>query len=351
MRGAAVRPYRRDMQTTTALAVRVLGTGDDASLRRWHEVSQTAETFERPWATTWTFDEMVLQVRAEDEAMRWTMLGAYDGDDMVGGAALMIPQLDNLDKVYGVVVVHPAHRRRGVGGRIVEEVVALMRSEGRSTLLVESGLPGEDRVDHPYARFARKHGFTMANVEVHRVLDLPLDPVSIRSMQAEAAAHHAGYEVRTFQDRVDEELIPSYVRLLNLLAVEAPTGDIDFEEEGMTPEVHRRHVERMLRQGRHKLVTLALDPHGEVVAHSDVLVPAGDRPKVYQWGTLVRRDHRGHHLGAAVKLANLLALQERFPDRTEIHTTNAEDNAAMVGINERLGFRVVEICPEFMLKL
>lgn len=87
------------------------------------------------------------------------------------------------------------------------------------------------------------------------------------------------------------------------------------------------------------------------MAHSDLLVPAGDRPKVYQWGTLVRRDHRGHHLGAAVKLANLLALQERFPDRTEIHTTNAENNAAMVGINERLGFRVVEICPEFMLEL
>lgn len=338
------------MQTTT-LDVRLLDTRDDAALRRWHEVSQAAERFERPWATTWTFEEMVLQVRAEDEAMGWKMLGAYDGEDMVGGAALMLPRLDNLDKVYGVIVVHPDRRRRGVGGRIVEEVVALMRAEDRSVLLVESGFPGEDRDEHPYARFARKHGFTMANVEVHRVLDLPLDPELIRSMQAEAATHHTGYELVTFQDRVDEELVPSYVRLLNQLAVEAPTGDIDFEEEGLTPEVHERQVDRMLRQGRHKLVTLALTPAGEVVAHSDLLVPAGDRPKVYQWGTLVRRDHRGHHLGAAVKLQNLLALQERFPDRTEIHTTNAENNAAMVGINERLGFRVVEICPEFMLEL
>ena len=77
------------------------------------------------------------------------------------------------------------------------------------------------------------------------------------------------------------------------------------------------------------------------------MVPAGDMPKVYQWTTLVRRDHRGRRLGAAVKLQNLLALQERYPERTEIHTTNAETNDAMIGINDRLGFRVVEVCPEF----
>ena len=191
----------------------------------------------------------------------------------------------------------------------------------------------------------------MANVEVHRVLDLPLDRSILQAMQAEAAPHHEGYEIRTFEDEIPEELLPSYVHLLNQLALDAPTGDIDFEEEAFTPELFRTHLEKLLRQGRHRISTVAIAPNGEAVAHTDLVVPRADRPKVYQWGTLVRRDHRGHHLGAAVKLQNLLALQERYPDRTEIHTTNAEDNDAMIGINERLGFRVVEICPEFMLEL
>ncbi|HEU4511621.1 MAG TPA: hypothetical protein VFR87_00795, partial [Nocardioidaceae bacterium] len=153
------------------------------------------------------------------------------------------------------------------------------------------------------------------------------------------------------EDEIPDELLDSYLSLLGQLAVEAPTGDIDFEAEVVTREVWAKQLERLRAQGRHKLMSLAVSPDGEAVAHSDLLVPAEDRPKVYQWGTLVRRDHRGHHLGAAVKLANLLALQARYPDRTQIHTTNAEDNATMIGINERLGFRVVEICPEFMLRL
>jgi hypothetical protein len=191
----------------------------------------------------------------------------------------------------------------------------------------------------------------MANVEVHRVLDLPIETAVLEAMRAEAAPHHEEYEILTFEDEIPDELLDSYLSLLGQLAVEAPTGEIDFEAEVVTREIWAKQLERLRAQGRHKLMALAVSPDGEAVAHSDLLVPAEDRPKVYQWGTLVRRDHRGHHLGAAVKLANLLALQTRYPDRTQIHTTNAEDNATMIGINERLGFRVVEICPEFMLRL
>lgn len=107
----------------------------------------------------------------------------------------------------------------------------------------------------------------------------------------------------------------------------------------------------MRQQGRHYLVSVALTSETEAVAATKLVVPAGDKPKVYQWTTLVRRDHRGHHLGAAVKVANLLALQERYPERTEVHTTNAEVNEAMIGINERLGFRAIELCPMFQRKL
>jgi hypothetical protein len=68
-------------------------------------------------------------------------------------------------------------------------------------------------------------------------------------------------------------------------------------------------------------------------------------------GTLVRRDHRGHRLGAAVKVANLEALHRDRPDVTEVHTQNAETNRWMVSINERLDFEPVGVCPEFLRNL
>lgn len=290
---------------TVALEVRELDVDDDRLMRRWYELTEAADTYQRPWATQWSFEEMLVQFRDDDGAMRWLPTGAFEGEEMVGAGLMVLPLLDNTEKVYGGVFVEPGLRNRGIGSTVLMQIVEAMRGAGRTTLLVESGIPGSARDDHPYARFARRHGFRMANVEVHRVLDLPLESGLLDAMQAEA----------------------------------------------VTPEIFRRQLHRLLGQGRHRLMSLAISPDGEVVAHSDLVVPRADRPKVYQWGTLVRRDHRGHHLGAAVKLANLRALQERYPDRTEIHTTNSETNATMIGINERLGFRVVEICPEFQLKI
>jgi hypothetical protein len=62
----------------------------------------------------------------------------------------------------------------------------------------------------------------------------------------------------------------------------------------------------------------------------------------FQGGTLVVPAHRGHRLGLAVKVANQRALAGRFPQLEWIITGNADVNAHMNAINDRLGFRVVE---------
>jgi GNAT superfamily N-acetyltransferase len=71
----------------------------------------------------------------------------------------------------------------------------------------------------------------------------------------------------------------------------------------------------------------------------------------YQWDTLVRSDHRGHRLGLLMKLANLRQVRERSPQTRFLNTWNAESNAPMVSVNERLGFVVVEAWEEWQLHL
>lgn len=332
------------------MEIRQLDLTDAAALRRWHEITEVADTFERPWCTQWSFEELTIQVRT-DEANDWMLTGAFDGDRMVGAAFLALPRLDNMEKVYAGFFVEPPLRRQGIGSALVEHAAASARADGRREILTDTGVPAEERDTHPYVRFAHGHGFITANLEVHRVLPLPVPLADIKRMQAECAPHHEGYQLRTFHDELPADLLESYCYLENQLAVEAPSGDIEFEAEAMTPDLFLQQLERLRRQGRHKLVTVAVDSSGEAVATTDLVVPREDRPKVYQWATLVRRDHRGHHLGAAVKLQNLLALQELYPDRTEVHTTNAEVNETMIGINERLGFRMVEVLPELLLRL
>ncbi len=71
-------------------------------------------------------------------------------------------------------------------------------------------------------------------------------------------------------------------------------------------------------------------------------MPRHDPGMVFQWGTLVHPDHRGHRLGMATKVANLAWVQREAPGRERVYTMNAEVNQQMVGINEALGFRPVE---------
>ena len=153
--------------------------------------------------------------------------------------------------------------------------------------------------------------------------------------------------VETYVDEIPDHLLESYCGLVNQLIVDAPTGEVDYEASATTPETTKQRFAQHQKVGRTVFYSLAVKD-GEAVAQSDVAVQAGDTHKALQWATFVHRDHRGHRLGAAVKVANLRALQRERPDVVQIDTENAETNAYMVSINERLGFEIVAVSPSFV---
>jgi GNAT superfamily N-acetyltransferase len=247
--------------------------------------------------------------------------------------------------------VDPDHRRRGIGSLLVKHIVARMTQEGRTTMVTESAYPFERREDHPYRRFAEANGFTVAIDEIRRDLALPVDPVLLRSLADEAGPHHSAYRIESFIDDLPSELLPSFCQVYNQLLVDAPTGDVDFEEESMSPQLRVERSSRDKEMGRTQLTTVAIDKNGAVVAYTDLLLPPAPSPDVWQWGTLVHREHRGHRLGLALKVRNLQRLANVAPARRRVVTSNAEINRHMVEINERLGFQPIEVAPMFRLKL
>jgi len=84
---------------------------------------------------------------------------------------------------------------------------------------------------------------------------------------------------------------------------------------------------------------------------STLAISLNESTKVYQWGTFVHREHRGHRLGLATKAVNLRAVQAARGDLTLVITQNAETNDNMVSINDRMGFRPIELAAEFVKHL
>jgi GNAT superfamily N-acetyltransferase len=328
------------------MEIRPLDPHDDKQMRRFHEIAWRAEKDDgRPWNVMWTYDEMTGYFRVPTADQRTPAFAAYDGEQMVGAGWLALTLLDNTDKAWCFVCVEPELRRRGIGTALLEQLVDVARAEDRTTLTGNAAYSFEERDTAAQLQFARRHGFTVANIEIQRTLRLPVPDGLLTEIAADAARHHVGYSVQTYVDGIPDELLDSYCRLANQLILDAPMGDLGYEEEALTPEVMKEKQARSRQMGRTSYHALAL--HGDdVVAHTDLALARGDE-EAHQWGTLVRRDHRGRRLGAALKVANLRQLQDNHPEATAISTTNAEVNDHMIGINQRLGFEPVAVVPAF----
>ena len=274
MTDAFARCHREDMD------IRQVDVFDDSEVERFHEVTERAEAFERPHHSGWSLDEAKIELRRQVPTERSEAWAAYVEGTMVGAMSLWFPLLDNLTKCWGAVGVDPDHRRRGVGSALVAQVVTRMAQEGRTTMVTETAYPFDRREDHPYRRFAEANSFTVATDEIRRILPLPVDPALLQRLAAEAAPHHTAYRIESFVGALPDELVASYCALSNQLGVDAPTGDVDFEAESMTPELWLEQMAKETAMGRTRLTTVAIDGANKVVAYTDLILPPPPNPDV-----------------------------------------------------------------------
>jgi GNAT superfamily N-acetyltransferase len=342
------------VHTLDDMHIRRLDLDRDAELHAFHQGMRDAALAENPDRPIWPEQVMIGRLRepTEDEVVEAWAVCDDDraGASLLGGGLIFFPQLDNLEKAYADLCIAPEHQRRGAGSAMVEHLVDRAVAHGRTTVLVEAQYGFEQREDHGYRRFAERHGFAVASVEVSRRMPLPVPEEQMQAWIDEAAPYHRDYRIETFEE-IPDELLPSVCYVVNQLALDAPTGDIAFEAEAITPEIRREFDARFKKRGGSKLETVAIDGGGQAVAVTALGIMADDAGKVHQWATIVNREHRGHRLGLAIKAANLRAAQRAFPDRTAVYTSNHEHNSHMVAINEKMGFRPVELFVEFQRKL
>ena len=320
----------------------------DVALRAVYDLERRAALVGREDAPHWSWQEMAGAARRPDPGERQCFfVGRVEGR-IVGFCVAYLSLHDNLDKCWIDVKVDPADQHHGYGRLLLEHVVRFATEQGRTTTVLETILPFDRVTDHRYRRFAEAAGFTLSNVEVIRDLVLPVDPAHLDAWAARASAKSSAYRIETHVNTIPDELVPSLVVLLGQLGVDAPTGDVDWEEEAISPERFVQSRAALVAAGRTMYETVAVAPDGTVAAQSTISVPPAGRLDVSQWGTFVHREHRGRSLGLAVKTANLRAVQSAHPEMRRVRTQNAETNDWMVAINVEMGFEPIEASVELV---
>ena len=143
----------------------------------------------------------------------------------VGLALLELPEWDNQDLAWFYLNIHPAQRRRGHGSEVLAHLTRVSQEAGR-TKIGGSGFESTATEE-----FARRHGYTLGQVEVNRVLHLDtLSPGMAKAAYAQAEPLADDYELIRVAGRTPAELLPGVAELTAAIN-DAPLDDMQVEDE------------------------------------------------------------------------------------------------------------------------
>lgn len=320
------------------ITIREITPEDPSALHAWWEVGAAASA-ERPfpaWAS-WEVSR-VTWAQARTDLDQVFLLAEVDGRTVGAGRTVHF-LADNTHLADLEVYVAPAERRRGVGRALLAELEARAAAAGRTTFLMTVATP-VDR-DAAGVPFAAALGYPVASREETKLVDLG-DTGRWAALDAEVEARLGDYRIEVFEDVTPDHWVDGVCAMLRAFIGEIPAGDLDVEAGNWTPGRLREHEARLRDTDRAWVVGVAVAPDGSLCGFTEVGVTRQDPRLGRIGGTLVLPGHRGHALGLGMKLASHRRVRGLFPGCESIETTNADVNAWMNTINERMGYRVVE---------
>ncbi|UVI37180.1 GNAT family N-acetyltransferase [Brevibacterium spongiae] len=274
---------------------------------------------------------------------------ARRGGTIVAKGIAWLSLRDNLDVAEIWCAVDPRHRRRGLGSRLLEHMEDSLRDRGRTRLTSFCDIPPSARdaeprgghiaadsgsgslpTDLPEVSFLTSHGFAFKQLERCSVAQTG----TAASMIAGELA--PGYSIETWHGPTPSDRRKQIALLHQRMSTDAP-GSAEFgTEEAWDAARVRALDEQRAAKGERMHTALAL--RGESAAGFTEIAHFDDRPEIgWQGATLVAADHRGHGLGAALKIANHRSLTESSGVE-RVYTWNAVENRWMLAINDRAGF-------------
>ncbi|HTW14471.1 MAG TPA: GNAT family N-acetyltransferase [Nocardioides sp.] len=310
--------------------------GDAAAVDDYVTVTNAVRAADSPWEHPLTPHEAVGQLtHGWDGEPSVGFVGRVGGSPVAAGE-YAVSEYDNRHVAWVEVNVAPGHRRRGYGSAVLAALRDRARAEGRTSL----GIGGWE--SRAAVAFATRHGLEQKSVEVNRrqwLADLDRDVLA--AAHAEALAHAGDYELLRIAGCSPPDLLPA-LAVMTAAINDAPTDDLDIEDSVFPPERIAAYDAAQAARG-HRMYRLVARRRadGELAGQSVVAVE-GERPALAeQHDTSVVAAHRGHRLGQLLKTDMLRWLAEAEPQVETIDTWNAESNARMIDVNERLGYRVV----------
>jgi GNAT superfamily N-acetyltransferase len=293
-------------------------TAPDEVLARFHELEAASHDELMPGEPLRSVEDVIAFYRHQPgthTSCHWVAPG--------GGASLFV---HGPTAAFVQLLVDPEQRRQGIGTALFQRVLERSRELGVEAL----------RGHHTTvagAAFAARLGA----VEQQRVARSLLD---LRTAELPEPQVPDGFDVVTWLGRVPDEHLEAYVRARAAMDDAPDPEGMDYPTS--TAETVRASEESLAQREREMRLTVAIGTGGDIGSFTELRISRGSTLGFTDdTGTVAT--HRGKGLARAVKLESLRRLRADHPEVEVVTTANAEENAAMLRINESVGFRPVRV--------
>ncbi|MEV4896890.1 GNAT family N-acetyltransferase [Nonomuraea sp. NPDC055795] len=310
----------------------IKGTPSAEQAEAWHGVVAASLGHDLPGQPMPTRAQLTVPP-LRSRRLVWT--AAEPGGPVAGVAALRLfdaPGMDHLSELD--LHVRPERRRGGAGSLLLAAAVSAARAERRRAMITAVAADG------PGDAFCAARGLRRVLTLRHLLLDLA------QADCREADTARPGYDLAFWTGTVPDGLAGAFAEAKNAM----PTGETDHGARRWDAAAVREMAKVMADRGDTLLTLAAL--HGETMAgYTEIVIRAGELRRAAQYGTAVVPAHRGHGLGIWLKATMVRRLRAEHPGLTEVETDTAADDAHMLAVNERLGYRACRDTHQYQFDL
>jgi len=232
--------------------------------------------------------------------------------------------------VYMDIYVDKDCRRQGIGTAYLKAILSQAKAHGKTLVRVESA---EADSGVPFCQ--NLGGRVVTERHVNRLKIEKVD-WSLMEKWQEGAQRAKGVSVELFQN-VPEKDIDAYCKLYTQIMAQAPADD-SAGQMIITPKKRRQDEKEYEKNGYAWHTMITREPDGAMSGLTEIFYAPEQPHLIDQELTGVKDAYRGRGLGKWLKADMLFFVKSQYPAARFVDTGNADHNAPMLSINERMGF-------------
>lgn len=225
------------------------------------------------------------------------------------------------------------YRRQGIASQLIERIAIEVQKDNRIT--IESWISTSAGDSFMLAKEAK----VTLQMRTNRLHLSELDWTMLEQWAEEGQARNPDTKLILTDKLPEDHLMQRYVDLLTHIFAQMPKEDSTVFPENITIESSQDRFEELSKQNYLSLTAFTLEADGMLTAMTDLVYQAELPHIIHQGLTGVHVDAQGRGLGKWLKAVMLLEAHKRYPDAQYIDTSNANVNAPMLHINEKMGFK------------